>query len=60
MKKLIPIGNQSIFKTKYKNKNNNEISKKNVSQSVQRRRTYQNKPDKKLDEQSSIIFKLFV
>ena len=60
MKTLIPNGNQSIFNTKYKNKNNNEISKKNVSQSVQRRRPYHNKAYKKLDEQSSIILKLLV
>ena len=58
MKTLIPKGNQSIFNSK--NKFNNEISKKNVSQSVQRRRPYHNKAYKKLDEQSSIILKLFV
>ena len=58
MKTLIPKGNQSIFNSK--NKFNNEISKKNISKSVQRRRQYQNKAYKKLDEQSSIILKLFV
>ena len=45
MKTLIPNGNQSIF---------------NKSKSVQRRRQYQNKVYKKLDEQSSIILKLLV
>ena len=58
MKTWIPKGNQSIFNSK--NKFNNEISKKNTSKSVQRRRQYQNKAYKKLDEQSSIILKLFV
>ena len=58
MKTFIPKANQSIFNSKYKS--NNETSKKNASKSVQRRRQYQNKAYKKLDEQSSIILKLFV
>ena len=53
MNRIIPNRNQSIFKSK------NGVQKKKISHSVQKRRNEQN-PNKKIDDQSSIILKLLV
>ena len=53
MNRIIPNRNQSIFKSK------NEVQKKKISHFVQKRRNEQN-PNKKIDDQSSIILKLLV
>ena len=53
MNRIIPNRNQSIFKSK------NEVQKKKISHSVQKRRN-EKKTNKKIDDQSSIILKLLV